>query len=274
MYDNDLSFTDRVGNTFKEWGNRGLYTTDYIAQTAGTALTDFFESQLNEEYNSLINRRMDLAAQLNRITFGYDEDPYGKRYAALEKEMEQLNRYIDENYREKMDTTTDAYHAMERAQKYEDKAVEGYSPELADAYGWITGTAGAVATLPLNMFVPGATLAIETADNAVRKMHEINSSGGTAGQALGRGVTAAGIMFAAKKAPIKELAKFSNSNIGRLALKEELVKHGLKMSQNVLEYAANYMADLSYHNPNAQFTLSELAGEIAEDYLKEIILDY
>jgi hypothetical protein len=64
------------------------------------------------------------------------------------------------------------------------------------------------------------------------------------------------------------LADFSNSKLGELALSAELAKHGLEISQNILEYAAKYMADLSYQNPNAQFSLSELAEEIVEDYLK------
>ena len=268
LYDEDMSMLDRLGNTAKEWANRGLYSVDYIAQTAGTALTDYFESQLNEEYNYLINRRQDIVVQLNRITFGLDEDPYGKNEARLIKQLENINRYIDENYREKMDTTTNAYRAMERAQRYEDKAVEGLSLFWAGAYGVGKDLVNVVPMKNSKPFYKTIFGMMKAVGESADQMHEINSSGGTAGQAMGSGVTAAGIMLAAEKVPIKDLADFSNSKLGELALSAELAKHGLEISQNILEYAAKYMADLSYQNPNAQFSLSELAEEIVEDYLK------
>ena len=74
-----------------------------------------------------------------------------------------------------MDTTTEAYRAMARADRYEDKAVEGLSPFEKGAYNWAKGIVETAATLPLNMVIPGATLAVEATDNAVQKMHEVNS---------------------------------------------------------------------------------------------------
>ena len=167
-----------------------------------------------------------------------------------------------------MDTTTNAYRAMERAQWYEDKAVEGLSPFWAGAYGVGKDLVNVVPMKNSKPFYKTIFGMMKAVGESADQMHEINSSGGTAGQAMGSGVTAAGIMIAAEKVPIKDLADFSNSKLGELALSAELAKHGLEISQNILEYAAKYMADLSYQNPNAQFSLSELAEEIVEDYLK------
>ena len=269
LYDEDMSMLDRLGNTAKEWANRGLYSVDYIAQTAGTALTDYAESQLNEEYNRLINRRQDIVVQLNRITFGLDEDPYGENEARLVKQLENINRYIDENYREKMDTTTNAYRAMERAEKYEDKSVEGLSTRSADAYNMIKDVAGVAITLPLNMYVPGATLAIETSDNAAQKMHKVNDYGGTADEAFWQGATSAAIDLAVAKLPAEDVIKVISSDIGDEVLKTFVEKNGTVASKAMLEYVADYIAGELYQNPDAQFNVDEMVKEA----LKTVIVN-
>ena len=56
-----------------------------------------------------------------------------------------------------------------------------------------------------------------------------------------------------------------------MELKEEFAKHGLKMSKNVLEYALNYVIDLSAQNKNVKFSMNELVGKIANDYVKTMV---
>jgi len=271
LYNEDMSMLDRFGNTAKEWANKGLYSVDYIAQTAGTALTDYFESQLNEEYNRLINRRQDIVVQLNRITFGLDEDPYGKREKALAEQLENVNRQIEENYRIKMDIATDAYRAMERAQRYEDKAVEGLNSGGEIVYNIVSNIPEMIVykgTSKINKVIPFIAKMFE---GTAEKMHEINSSGGTAGQAFETGAVTAGISLAAEKLPMHYLAELVQSDVGKAVLHEEFARHGMKLSKGVLEYTAKHIADIAAQNSDAEFSMGELVQELIKDYTETAI---
>ena len=274
LYDEDMTLLDRFGNTAKEWGNRLLYSPEYIAQTAGTALTDFAESQLNEDYNNAIKNRQNIIVQLNRICFGLDEDPYGKNEARLLKQLENINRYIDENFREKMDTTTDAYRAMDRAERYEDKAVEGLSSAKRLVYNVATNAIELVPKVVINKYVPGYLLTTDIINESSEKMHETNSSGGTAGQAFVNGAVNAGISAVSEKMQMKELSSFVQSDIGKIVLKEELAKHGLNISKGVLEYTIKHLADVAAQNPYAELSLDEMVEELVKDYTETAIKSF
>lgn len=123
----------------------------------------------------------------------------------------------------------------------------------------------------INKYVPGYLLATDIINESSEKMHEINSSGGTAGQDFVNGAVNAGISAVSEKVSANDIFDFSCSEAGQMVLSEEFAKHGLKMSKNVLEYALNYMIDLSAQNKNVKFSMNELVEKIANDYVKAMI---
>jgi hypothetical protein len=87
---------------------------------------------------------------------------------------------------------------MERAQRYEDKAVEGLSLFWAGAYGVGKDLVNVVPMKNSKPFYKTIFGMMKAVGESADQMHEINSSGGTAGQVMGSGVTTAGIMLAAE----------------------------------------------------------------------------
>ena len=274
LYDDNMNIGDRLKNTVKQWGNEMMYGVEYVTQTAATALEDLMDRNFNEGYKAALEEQSRISIQMNRILLGLDSDPDGTRYAALKKQLEEIQGVIDEQYRIKMDTTTDAYRAMERADKYAQKAVEGLTPAKKAMYN-IAAETGKIAVLnPLKSVHKWTPAILEMLNSSAEKMHEINTNNGTPGQALGQGISTAIMFGATEKMSLKELSSFADSGIGKIIIKEEFAKHGIKISENVLKYTIDYIIDSSFRNPEAELSLEGIVEEILVDYGKSLLDTY
>ena len=100
---------------------------------------------------------------------------------------------------------TGGYQAMDRVNRFREKAVEGLSPGATTAANVLMGVGDVAATLPLAAAAPAIPIAMGAAQSGAQKAYEVTNEGGTAQEALARGGLSGGITAATSAIPISRL---------------------------------------------------------------------
>ncbi len=110
---------------------------------------------------------------------------------------------------------------------------------------------------------PAAGAAVMGLQAAGAKTGELRSRGVSAGQALARGLVSGGIEGATEKIPIGNLLKIVKGSGGATFLKNIAKQAGIEATEESASYALNFLADKAARDPEAQFSLAELAENAA-----------
>lgn len=115
--------------------------------------------------------------------------------------------------------------------------------------------------------IPGAGQAISLggmgALAAGQKAGELQMNGTGAGEALARGLVSGGIEAFTEKIPMDHLFKMVKNGGGTNFLKAVGKQAGIEMGEESASYALNWLADKAAQDPNARFSLKELAENAA-----------
>lgn len=123
----------------------------------------------------------------------------------------------------------------------------------------IAGNAPAMATALIPVVGPGLSLGLTGAQAAGGRAAELSAQGEKAGTALARGLVSGGIEAATEILPVGSWVDIIKNPGGKSALRSILQQMGSEATEESVSYLANYLADLAAQDPNAQFSLEELA---------------
>lgn len=157
---------------------------------------------------------------------------------------------------------------LSESDKYKGMAVEGLSPAGQLAGQTLMAVGENLAMLPLAAVNPALYSGIMAGNVAGRKMYDVEQSGGTAQDALTRGIGSGAITYATSKIGLDNLLEsFAGKTMAQSGLKNGLksaarnmgIQAGSEGLEEGLEYIGNYGIDKwGANDPNAKFSFTEL----------------
>lgn len=262
----------------RSFGQRLNYGASSVAQTAGAALpllSDTARQYIsNNEQQSSDPRRAELAEQIAKLGGQIDyleRYKYPTRYAARQSEewkaldtertkLREALASLDVNTSVSMDAP--GMQMMTGAIETREKALAGtegvprFLGETAISIGQN------LALLPTAAISPAVPLAAMGTIAAADKTYELNARGAAPGEALARGLVSGGIEAATEKIPLDSLLDLVKTG-GRSAVRSLLRQMGTEATEESVSYVLNYIADKAAKDPEAQFSLQELAASAA-----------
>lgn len=148
---------------------------------------------------------------------------------------------------------------------YANKAKETALSGTTGATRWLgevaLGVGQSLSTLPLAVISPALPAVAMGLTAAGSKAAEVKQQGGTSTKALFRGLGSGVIEGVTEQIPISTL--FDAIKVGgKSAVKSVLKQAGIEASEEGLSYTLNYLADKIAKDPNATFSLKELANAV------------
>ena len=233
------------------------------AASAGTRKNDPLYQANRAEYLRIYNSLPGLRSQ-----YGTDSDQYRQAQARLDELRAGMNGQM----------TKDAVSMDSTGMKLMTGAIETREKALEDMTGaprWLAEQGISIgqnlAMLPTAAINPALPLAGMGAIAAGDKMYELNAQGKAPEEALGRGLLAGGIEAATEKIPLDTLMDVVKTG-GRSALKNLLKQAGVEAGEESLSYVMNYIADKAARDPNASFSMAELANSAAGGAFSGLVL--
>lgn len=245
----------RLNNAAASIGQTFAAAPVVMLDTAKQYLANNEEEAGNPERQAASRRLAQVENQLK-----YTVNQYNPAYPALVEERDRLRAMLEET---KVDTpvsqdSTGSQMMLHALQTKEDalQGMEGAPRWLAEQ-GLSIGQNAAL--LPLGLINPALPLAAMGTIAAADKTFELNQRGVAPGEALVRGLVAGGIEAATEKIPLDNLIDLIKTG-GKSALKNLLKQAGVEAGEESLSYVMNYIADKAARDPEAEFSLSELAS--------------
>lgn len=243
------------GKLTKAGQSLGLNTAgsvEYLLENAKQSrenTRNYLQSEETQDYAAAVS-------EFNRIRKYYDESA-PEYQAALEKmelakagaqkaEADARSVAVDQNSR--------AAKLMGESRRLQEEALEGTSGAGRFLGETALSMAGTLSKLPLGAAAP----VLMGAEAAANKAYDLGQQGVGANQALLRGVGSGVIESITEKVPLDNLLSLVKTG-GKSALKNILKQGGIEATEEGLSYLMNLIADKAAKDPNAQFSLMELA---------------
>lgn len=136
--------------------------------------------------------------------------------------------------------------------------------------GWQRGLANAGLSIGQNLpnlalsavAGPGVGLAMMAGQAGTQKMYELNARGISADESLARGLVSGGIEALTERIPLENFLNVARTG-GVGAVKNVLKQMGIEATEEGASYAMNWAADKAAQDPEATFSLQELASSMA-----------
>ena len=184
------------------------------------------------------------------------------QWKALDQQRQALNQKLHDTMSTPVAQDSAGMGLMGEASRYRERALDG----LEGVPRFLGGTALSIgqnaALLPLAAVNPALPLAAMGTISAADKMYELNERGVAPSEALTRGAISGGIEVATEKIPLESLLGVMKTG-GTGALRNILRQAGIEAGEESVSYLANYIADKAANDPEAEFSLAELAQAAA-----------
>ena len=227
-------------------------------------------AQANDpEYQSLSQRYSQLVGRmegLERSYRGHEDYLYAtEEWNALAREREKVLASLRARgtaFDNPVDVNSEGMRLIRESAQYQQQALEGLEgvPRFLGETALSIGQNAAL--LPTAAISPAVPLAAMGAISAADRMYELSERGLPASEALGRGLVSGGIEAATEKIPLDTLLDVARTG-GRGALRNILRQAGTEAGEESVSYLANFLADAAARDPEAAFSLSELAQAAA-----------
>ena len=180
----------------------------------------------------------------------------------LDRERSALQAKLNAPYSTPVSLDAPGMKLMGEAGRYREQALDGLEgvPRFLGETALSIGQNAAL--LPTAAISPAVPLAAMGAISAADRMYELSERGLPASEALGRGLVSGGIEAATEKIPLDTLLDAARTG-GRGALRNILRQAGTEAGEESVSYLANFLADAAVRDPEAAFSLSELAQAAA-----------
>ena len=212
-------------------------------------------------------------------------DPVELEIQALERKADQgildeagwqrLAELKPQQYTKELDTSGWSWQQLQKAQQLQEDVSAGFGNTGKFLYNTGMSMATNIATLPANLVVPGASLALMGTQSMAGKALDVAENGGSAGEAFYRGLVSGGIETATEAVSLDALSKAFKGKVGKTlagkaitslsnkgkippALMAALEQSFSEGGEELVSAIANYAADVAADDPNAQLTAEDL----------------
>ena len=264
----------RLGLGLKSIGQGIAGTPGVIYETGKQMLVDTAENQANLKSARTDARAQEIRDELSQLAgqmdyierYKYPTRQAGRSSREYQELMAQRKRLLDElgaaPVRTPVDMSAPGMKLYGEAIKTREEALDG----LTGADRWLGEQAISIgqnlALLPTAAINPAIPLSAMGTMAGADKMYELSQRGEPADEAFARGVVSGAIEAATEKIPLDTLMDVVKTG-GRSALKNLLKQAGVEAGEESLSYVMNYIADKAARDPNASFSLAELANSAA-----------
>lgn len=257
---------DRLGNSMEAVGKRWIASLPSLVDTSRQVSANVEESRQNEEYRQLEEQEQQLELQLQGMNSTAADGSVPADYQAMYDQLQEVRKRKNElTVNKGVDPNKWSQRMLREANEAQANAEAG----LAPAPRWLTeqgislaGNAPVMAASAIPVVGPAVGSIMMGGQAAGQRSFELNEQGKGARESLTRGLTSGAIEAATERLPLGQMSKILHSG-GVNAVKNILIQMGEEATEESASYFLNYVADLAANDPDAKFSLQELAQSAA-----------
>ena len=253
---------DRLGNSMEAVGKRWIASLPSLVDTSRQVSANVEESRQNEEYRQLEEQEQQLELQLQGMNSTAADGSVPADYQAMYDQLQEVRKRKNElTVNKGVDPNKWSQRMLREANEAQANAEAG----LAPAPRWLTeqgislaGNAPVMAASAIPVVGPAVGSIMMGGQAAGQRSFELNEQGKGARESLTRGLTSGAIEAATERLPLGQMSKILHSG-GVNAVKNILIQMGEEATEESASYFLNYVADKAAQDPDAKFSLQELA---------------
>lgn len=257
---------DRLGNSMEAVGKRWIASLPSLVDTSRQVSANVEESRQNEEYRQLEEQEQTLELTLQGMNSTAADGSVPADYQAVYDQLQEVRKRKNElTVNKGVDPNKWSQRMLREANEAQANAEAG----LAPAPRWLTeqgislaGNAPVMAASAIPVVGPAVGSIMMGGQAAGQRSFELNEQGKGARESLTRGLTSGAIEAATERLPLGQMSKILHSG-GVNAVKNILIQMGEEATEESASYFMNYVADKAAQDPNAKFSLQELAQSAA-----------
>lgn len=257
---------DRLGNSMEAVGKRWIASLPSLVDTSRQVSANVEESRQNEEYRQLEEQEQTLELTLQGMNSTAADGSVPADYQAVYDQLQEVKKRKNElTVNKGVDPNKWSQRMLREANEAQANAEAG----LAPAPRWLTeqgislaGNAPVMAASAIPVVGPAVGSIMMGGQAAGQRSFELNEQGKGARESLTRGLTSGAIEAATERLPLGQMSKILHSG-GVNAVKNILIQMGEEATEESASYFLNYVADKAAQDPNAKFSLQELAQSAA-----------
>lgn len=257
---------DRLGNSMEAVGKRWIASLPSLVDTARQTSANAEESRQSEEYRQLEEQEQTLELTLQGMNSTAADGSVPADYQAVYDQLQEVKKRKNElTVNKGVDPNKWSQRMLREANEAQANAEAGLSP----APRWLTeqgislaGNAPVMAASAIPVVGPAVGSIMMGGQAAGQRSFELNERGIGARESLTRGLTSGAIEAATERLPLGQMSKILHSG-GVNAVKNILIQMGEEATEESASYFLNYVADLAANDPDAKFSLQELAQSAA-----------
>lgn len=257
---------DRLGNSMEAVGKRWIASLPSLVDTSRQASTNVEESRQNEEYRQLEEQEQTLELTLQGMNSTAADGSVPADYQAVYDQLQEVKKRKNElTVHKGVDPNKWSQRMLREANEAQANAEAG----LAPAPRWLTeqgislaGNAPVMAASAIPVVGPAVGSIMMGGQAAGQRSFELNEQGKGARESLTRGLTSGAIEAATERLPLGQMSKILHSG-GMNAVKNILIQMGEEATEESASYFMNYVANKAAQDPDAKFSLQELAQSAA-----------
>lgn len=257
---------DRLGNSMEAVGKRWIASLPSLVDTSRQVSTNVEESRQNEEYRQLEEQEQTLELTLQGMNSTAADGSVPADYQAVYDQLQEVRKRKNElTVNKGVDPNKWSQRMLREANEAQANAEAG----LAPAPRWLTeqgislaGNAPVMAASAIPVVGPAVGSIMMGGQAAGQRSFELNEQGKGARESLTRGLTSGAIEAATERLPLGQMSKILHSG-GVNAVKNILIQMGEEATEESASYFMNYVADKAAQDPDAKFSLQELAQSAA-----------
>lgn len=257
---------DRLGNSMEAVGKRWAASLPSLVDTSRQVSANVEESRQNEEYRQLEELEQTLELTLQGMNSTAADGSVPADYQAVYDQLQDVRKRKNElTVNKGVDPNKWSQRMLREANEAQANAEAG----LAPAPRWLTeqgislaGNAPVMAASAIPVVGPAVGSIMMGGQAAGQRSFELNERGIGARESLTRGLTSGAIEAATERLPLGQMSKILHSG-GVNAVKNILIQMGEEATEESASYFMNYVADKAAQDPNAKFSLQELAQSAA-----------
>ena len=257
---------DRLGNSLEAVGKRWAASLPSLVDTSRQVSANLEESRQSEEYRQLEEQEQTLELTLQGMNSTAADGSVPADYQAIYDQLQEVRKRKNElTVNKGVDPNKWSQRMLREANEAQANAEAG----LAPAPRWLTsqgislaGNAPVMAASAIPGVGPAVGSIMMGAQAAGQRSFELNEQGKGARESLTRGLTSGAIEAATERLPLGQMSKILHSG-GVNAVKNILIQMGEEATEESASYFMNYVADKAAQDPDAKFSLQELAQSAA-----------
>lgn len=257
---------DRLGNSMEAVGKRWIASLPSLVDTSRQVSANVEESRQSEEYRQLEEQEQTLELTLQSMNSTAADGSVPADYQAIYDQLQEVKKRKNElTVNKGVDPNKWSQRMLREANEAQANAEAG----LAPAPRWLTeqgislaGNAPVMAASAIPVVGPAVGSIMMGGQAAGQRSFELNERGIGARESLTRGLTSGAIEAATERLPLGQMSKILHSG-GVNAVKNILIQMGEEATEESASYFLNYVADKAAQDPDAKFSLQELAQSAA-----------